>query len=99
LKKAEIGHGHEKCDKYQTIREDCAAAWSLDQVDVVMKEQFLQGTSFEDCLLSLGFMSESALAEALSSTSGQELILTNPLDPSLKSLLLPWVEEYVLIPS
>ncbi len=74
---------------------------SLDQVDVALKEQCLQGISFEDCLLSLGFMSEAALAEALSSTSGYERINLKQVlfDPSLKELVPREVAElYSLLP-
>ncbi len=74
---------------------------SLDQVDVALKEQRLQGTSFEECLLNLGFMSEGALAEALSSTSGCERVnLKQTLfDHSLKELISREVaEQYSLVP-
>lgn len=74
---------------------------SLDQVDVVLKEQRLQETSFEECLLNLGFMSEAALAEALSSTSGCERVnLKQTLfDPSLKEMIPREVaERYSLMP-
>ena len=43
---------------------------SLDQLDVAFKERQLQGISIEECLINLGFISETVLAEALSSVSG-----------------------------
>src|SRR4030067_1148284 len=54
---------------------------SSDQLDIALKEQRLRKIPFEDCLLNLGFISEGALAEALSITSGYAKIC-------LKSTLL-----------
>lgn len=74
---------------------------SSDQLDVALKEQQLQSTSFEECLLNLGLISENALAEALSSTSGCEKINLKQvlLDPSLKTLISRDVaEQFCLIP-
>lgn len=74
---------------------------SLDQVDVVLKEQRLRGTSFEECLLSLEFMSEAALSEALSLTSGCERANLKQIlfDPALKDLVSRDIaERYSLIP-
>ncbi len=74
---------------------------SVDQLDVVFKEQKFQGISFEDCLINLGFISEAVLAEALSFVSGYDKInLKNTLfDPSLKSLITRYIaERFCLIP-
>jgi len=74
---------------------------SLDQVDVVLKEQRLRSASFEECLLTLGFMSEAALGEALSLTSGCERVNLKQIlfDPSLKDLVPRDIaERYSLIP-
>lgn len=74
---------------------------SVDQLDVAVKEQSIQKISFEDCLLNLGFLSEAALAEVLSSTSGHEKInLQNILfDPSLKTILpREGAERFRLLP-
>ncbi|MBY0501811.1 MAG: Flp pilus assembly complex ATPase component TadA [Alphaproteobacteria bacterium] len=74
---------------------------TFDQLDVVFKEQKLQGISFEDCLISLGFISESVLAEVLSSVSGYDKMnLKNTLlDPSLKTLIPRDIaERFSLIP-
>lgn len=62
---------------------------SLDQVDIALKERSLHGLSFEECLINLGFISESALAEALSSLSGYEKmnLKSTFLDSSLKNLV------------
>lgn len=62
---------------------------SFDQIEVALKEHQLQGMSFEDCLLNLGFISPAALTEALSITSGYEKISLNQtlFDPSLKSVV------------
>ncbi|MBY0293613.1 MAG: GspE/PulE family protein [Alphaproteobacteria bacterium] len=74
---------------------------SFDQVDVVLKEQRLQKNSFEDCLVSLGFISETVLAEALSLTSGYDKINLKQtlLDPALKDLISREIaERFCLIP-
>lgn len=74
---------------------------SIDQLDVAHKEQRLQGISFEECLLNLGLLSEAALAEVLSSTSGYEKINLKAilLDPSLKAIISRDVaERFCLIP-
>ena len=74
---------------------------SLDQMDIAIKEQALQGMSFEECLLHLGFMSEGALAEVLSTISGYERInLKNTLlDPALKSFATRnLAEQHCFIP-
>ena len=62
---------------------------SIDQLDVVHKEQRLQGISFEECLLNLGLLSKAVLAEVISSTSGYEKINLKAmlLDPSLKTII------------
>lgn len=62
---------------------------SSDQLDVALKEQRLRKTPFEDCLLNLGFISEGALAEALSITSGYSKVCLKStlLDPSLRTLI------------
>jgi type II secretory ATPase GspE/PulE/Tfp pilus assembly ATPase PilB-like protein len=68
---------------------------SSDQLEVALKEQHLYGADFEDCLLKLGLVSEGALTEALSSSSGYEKInLKNTLlDPSLKDLISKEIAE------
>jgi len=74
---------------------------SLDQLDIAMKEHALQETSFEECLLNLGFMSEGALAEVLSILSGYERVNLKHtlLDPTLKSLVPRGLaERYCFIP-
>ena len=74
---------------------------SFDQVDVVLKEQRVQKSSFEDCLVSLGFISETALAEVLSLTSGYDKINLKQtlLDPALKDLISREIaERFCLIP-
>lgn len=74
---------------------------SIDQLDVVLKEQQLQGISFEECLLNLGLISEGALAEVLSSTSGYDKIsLKHALfDSSLKVFVSrELAEQFCLIP-
>lgn len=74
---------------------------SLDQVDVAHKEHRQTETSFEDCLLSLGFISEAALAEALAFMSGYERVNLEQtlLDPTLKPLIPREIaERYPLIP-
>lgn len=74
---------------------------SIDQLDVVLKEQQLQGVSFEECLLNLGFISEGALAEVLSLTSGYGKInLKYALfDSSLKTFIpRELAEQFCLIP-
>ncbi|MBP6952266.1 MAG: type II/IV secretion system protein [Alphaproteobacteria bacterium] len=74
---------------------------SFDQVDVVLKEQRVQKSSFEDCLVSLGFISEAALAEVLSLTSGYDKINLKQtlLDPALKDLISREIaERFCLIP-
>jgi type II secretory ATPase GspE/PulE/Tfp pilus assembly ATPase PilB-like protein len=74
---------------------------SSDQIDVALKEQHLQKISFEECLLNLGFISEAALAEALSSTSGYEKINLKQIlfDASLKTLIPRKVaEQFCLLP-
>ena len=62
---------------------------SSDQLDIALKEQRLRKIPFEDCLLNLGFISEGALAEALSITSGYAKICLKStlLDPSLRTLI------------
>lgn len=72
-----------------------------DQITVAIREQALKGTSFEECLINLGFISEAALAEAISLTSGHEKInLKNILiDPFLKTLIPQNIaEQFCLIP-
>lgn len=61
---------------------------SSDQLDVAFKEQKLQKVTFEECLLNLGFLSEAALTEVLSTASGYSKIClkTTLLDPTLRSL-------------
>lgn len=74
---------------------------SPDQLDVAQKEQHLREISFEDCLLTLGLISENALAEALASTSGYDRItLQNVLlDHSLKALIpQKLAEQLCLLP-
>ncbi len=74
---------------------------SADQVAVAIQEQSIENISFEDCLINLGFMSETALAEALSQTSGFERIDLQKtlLDPSLKSLISKTIaEKYRFVP-
>ncbi len=74
---------------------------SADQVEVALKEHGIQGTSFEECLINLGFISESALAEALSSTSGYEKVNLKQtlLDPFLKTVISRAVaEQFCLVP-
>lgn len=74
---------------------------STDQLEVVLKEQKLKSISFEECLLDLGLISEGALAEALSITSGYDKIsLKHALfDPSLKTLVSRDIaERFCLIP-
>ncbi len=74
---------------------------SFDQVDVVLKEQRVQKSSFEDCLVSLGFISEAALAEVLSLTSGYDKVNLKQtlLDPALKDLISREIaERFCLIP-
>ncbi len=74
---------------------------SLDQVDVAQKEHRHTGTSFEESLLSLGFISEGALAEALACMSGYERVnLEHTLfDATLKSLIPREIaERYSFIP-
>jgi len=74
---------------------------SRDQLDVAFKEQQIQGNSFEECLLNLGLLSERALAEALSSTSGYEKINLKQtlLDPSLKAFVSrEMAERFCLVP-
>lgn len=74
---------------------------SLDQLDIAIKEQVLQGVAFEECLLNLGFISEGVLAEVLSSLTGFEQInlASTLLDPSLKSLISREnAERYSLLP-
>ncbi len=62
---------------------------SSDQMDVALKEQRLHGNSFEECLINLGFISEIALAEALSLASGCDKVNLKQtlLDPCLKELI------------
>lgn len=62
---------------------------SSDQLDIVYKEQKIQGTSFEECLLNLGFVTENVLSEILSVTSGYQKVNLKQslLDPSLKDLI------------
>jgi len=74
---------------------------SSDQLGVALKEQKRQGTSLEDCLLTLNFITEAALAEALSLLSGhaQANVAQALLDPALKALISREVaERYTLIP-
>ncbi len=74
---------------------------SSDQIDIALKEQRLQGNSFEECLISLGFISESALAEALSRASGYEEVNLKQtlIDPTLKAWIPREVaEKFSLIP-
>jgi len=74
---------------------------SQDQVDVALKEQHLKGTTFEECLINLGFISEAALTEALSLTMGYDKITLKQilLDPSLRSVIPREVaEQFCLVP-
>ena len=74
---------------------------SSDQIDVALKEQRRKGISLEDALLSLGFITENALTEALAAVSGHERIHLPQilLDPSLKSLVSQNIaERYSLLP-
>ncbi|MBA3813092.1 MAG: hypothetical protein H0X26_01150 [Alphaproteobacteria bacterium] len=74
---------------------------SLDQLEVALKEQKMQGSPFEECLLTLGLISEGALAEALSSTSGYDKINLKQalLDPALKTIVPREIaEQFCLIP-
>lgn len=74
---------------------------SNDQLEVALKEQQLQGISFEECLLNLGLLSEAALAEALASTSGYDKINLKQilLDSALKNVIPRTVaEQFCLIP-
>ena len=74
---------------------------SIDQLDVAHKEERLQGISFEESLLNLGLLSESALAEVIASTSGYEKINLKIilLDPALKIILSrEAAEQFCLIP-
>lgn len=74
---------------------------SSDQLDVTLKEQRLQGISFEDCLISLGFVSASVLAEILSETTGYSRICLKQvlLDPLLASLVSAEVaKQFCLVP-
>lgn len=74
---------------------------STDQLSIALQEQSLQGTPLEECLINLGFISESALAEAISSTSGYERIYLDQvlIDPSLKDLISrPLAEKFCFIP-
>lgn len=74
---------------------------SMDQLDVALKEQRIQGIPFEECLLNLGLISEGALAEAISSTSGHDKISLKHtlLDPSLKVFISrEMAEQFCLIP-
>jgi len=74
---------------------------SMDQLDVVLKEQRIQAISFEECLLNLGLISEGALAEAISSTSGHDKISLKHmlLDSSLKAFIPREIaEQFCLIP-
>lgn len=68
---------------------------SADQLDIARKESLLQKLPFEDCLITLGFMSETALSEALSWASGYDKVdLSHTLlDPSLKNVLPREVAE------
>ena len=74
---------------------------SAGQMSVVLQEQSLNGTPFEESLINLGFISESALTEALSNISGYESVdLKSTLfDPNLKqSISKTLAEKYTLIP-
>lgn len=74
---------------------------SVDQVEVALKEQRLQGNSFEECLIELGFISESALVEALASASGHEKVNLKHtlLDSSLKTIVpRELAEQFCLLP-
>ncbi len=74
---------------------------SQDQVEVAHKEQHLQGTSFEECLINLGFISEAALAEALSFTTGYDKISLKKIlfDPSLRRVIPREIaEQFCLVP-
>lgn len=74
---------------------------SIDQVDVALKEQRLQGTSFEDCLISLGFISATVLAEVLSETTGYSRICLKKIlfDPALLSVVSADIaKQFGLIP-
>lgn len=75
---------------------------SLEQIEIAVKEQKIRKTSFEECLLSLGFISESALAEALSYISGYEKIDLKKnilIDSNLKSLIpREKAEQFCLLP-
>lgn len=74
---------------------------SSDQIDVALKEQQRQGISFEKTLLSLNFISESALVEALAQASGHDPItLSHALfDESLKTFISREIaERYTLLP-
>lgn len=74
---------------------------SSDQADVAYKEQRLQGITFEECLVNLGFISDAALAEVLSVTTGYDKISLNNMlfDPSLKRVIPREVaEQFCLIP-
>lgn len=74
---------------------------STDQVDVAIKEQLLQGISFEDCLISLGFISPTVLAEVLSETTGYSRVSLKKilLDPAILSLVPVGIaKQFCLIP-
>jgi len=74
---------------------------SLDQLDIAQKEQQLKGISLEEALTSLGFLSEGALAEALSFVSGFDKIHLKQIlfDPSIKSIISrQMAERFSLIP-
>jgi type II secretory ATPase GspE/PulE/Tfp pilus assembly ATPase PilB-like protein len=74
---------------------------SSDQIDVALREQRRKGISLEEALLTLGFITENALTEALATVSGHERIHLHQtlLDPSLKTLISQdLAERYSLLP-
>lgn len=68
---------------------------SSDQVEVALKEQYIQRRTFEECLISLGFISESVLAEVLSFASGYKKINLKQtlVDPTLKKFISREITE------
>ncbi|MBS0272410.1 MAG: Flp pilus assembly complex ATPase component TadA [Proteobacteria bacterium] len=74
---------------------------SEDQIDVALKEQRLQGLSLEECMINLGFVSASVLAEVLSETTGYSRICLKQvlLDPLLASLVPSEIaKQFCLLP-
>lgn len=74
---------------------------SQDQLEIAEKEKQIKGLSLEEIVIHLGFMSESALAEAISLTTGVDKVELGKvlIDPGLQRLIpRPVAEKFSCLP-